>query len=214
MFAARFFAECGLNPIICPAVNWNPFSIPRHVLPRAMQFDAAGNLVASDLLVEAPSLENGGLTQSPFTVRFKIRPAARWDDGSPITSAEFDFTWRALRYTTRPAVYEEGYERIRSIDANDPQMAVIGLNEPFAQWGNLFGGADGYLLKKSAFPDADLEQPDLAKEMRSTVPFSGGPFRLEYADVGTVVLVRNQRYFGRRPYLDKVTFVLYSEPEE
>jgi ABC-type transport system substrate-binding protein len=213
VFAAAFFAECGVNPITCPAVNWNPFSIPRHVLPRAMQFDAGGNLVGSDLLVEAPTLENGGLTQGPFTVRFKIRSEAVWDDGSPITSADFDFTWRAFKYTTRPAVYERGYDRIRSIDVTDQQIAAVEFNEPFAQWGTLFGGADGYLLKKTAFPDADPQRPDLAKEMRSDIPFSGGPFKVEHADVGTVVLVRNERYFGMQPYLDKVTFV-NTRPED
>ena len=29
--------------------------------------------------------------------RFRIRPDARWSDGTPLTADDFAFTWRAMR---------------------------------------------------------------------------------------------------------------------
>jgi peptide/nickel transport system substrate-binding protein len=171
-----------------------------------MKLDVRGNFVASELLLEAPTLDNGGLTQSPFTVRFKINPRAVWDDGSSITSADFDFTWRAIEHTV--GVYtNRGYDLIRAIDASDPRTAVLRFRRPLAEWPTLFGGAFGYVLKRAAFPSADPEEPNLQKEMKGGIPFAAGPFRLDHWDGRSAVLVRNDRYFGRTARLDKVTFV-------
>src|SRR2546428_2667069 len=76
VFGTQFGAEC-LNPITyCTANTQAHYIVFQHVLPRAMQLDSRGNFVASPLLVEAPSIANGGLTQNPFKVRFSIAPQA------------------------------------------------------------------------------------------------------------------------------------------
>jgi peptide/nickel transport system substrate-binding protein len=206
VFGAEQWPAC-LNPITsCSSASWGHYAVFQHVLPRAMQFDSGGNVVASPLLVEAPTLDNGGLTQNPFTVRFKINPSAVWDDASPITSADFEFTWRSILHTT--GVYEgEDYEGILQVDATDPQTAVLRFREPYADWPSLFGGSAGYVLKKGAFPDVDPEEPDLRKELQTEIPFSGGPFKLTYWDNDRAVLVRNSRFFGARPLLDMVTMI-------
>jgi peptide/nickel transport system substrate-binding protein len=209
IFGAEQWPEC-LNPITsCASATWTHYSVLQHVLPRAMQFDVNGNVVASPLLAEAPTLENGGLRQSPFTVAFHISPAAVWDDGSPITSEDFRFTWLA-QLNTRGAYasYEErDYDEIRSVDASDPREAILRFRDVYVDWPDLFGGLDQYLLKAAAFPEADPNHPDLSKEMENEIPFSGGPFTLESWDQNKAVFVRNDRYFGPRAYLYKVTFL-------
>jgi ABC-type transport system substrate-binding protein len=206
VFGAEQWPEC-LNPITaCASASWTHYAVLQHVLPRAMNLDVRGNFVASELLVEAPTLDNGGLTQRPFTVRFKINPRAAWDDGSPITSVDFEFTWRAIKHTV--GVYtSRGYDLIRAIDTSDPRTAVLRFRRPLAEWPTLFGGTVGYVLKRAAFLNADPEEPDLRNEMQGEIPFAAGPFRLERWDRRSAVLVRNDRYFGRTARLDKVTFV-------
>ena len=54
-----------------------------------------GTYKVTALLAEEPTLDNGDITQDPFTIKFKINPDAVWDDGSPITSKDFEFTWHA-----------------------------------------------------------------------------------------------------------------------
>lgn len=57
-------------------------------MPRLMEVDPKGNFVASDLLTEAPTTQNGDIKTNPFSITFKLRPEAVWDDGTPITSAD------------------------------------------------------------------------------------------------------------------------------
>jgi peptide/nickel transport system substrate-binding protein len=213
---AEQWPEC-LNPVLSCGQPETYQTVLCHVLPRAMQFDAGGAVVPSPLLSEAPTLDNGGLTQSPFTVRYQISGEAGWDDGSPITSEDFAFTWRAILNTPR-SVLAEDYRRIVAIDTSDPKSPVLRLDEPWAGWPELFGGEKGFVLKQSAFPDADPAAPNLADDLLFDVPFSGGPFRLaewkpnqhlpaRKQKDGRAVLQRNERYFGPKSFLDRVTFV-------
>jgi ABC-type transport system substrate-binding protein len=211
VFGYQIGAEC-LNPITeCAAGVYAHFIVLEHVLPRAMQLDAHGNFVASPLLVEAPSLANGGLTENPFTVRFRISPEAVWDDRSPITSADFSFTWRANLNTRHKGVSvayrAEAYMHVIAVDDSDPRVAVIRFDDVYVDWPDLFGGRFDYVLKATAFPKADPDAPNLSEEMFAIIPFSGGPFRLESWNPDRAVLVRNQHYFGTQAQLDRVTFI-------
>jgi len=179
-----------------------------------MVLDANGNFVASPTLAEAPTLDNGGITQNPFTVSFKIADNAVWADGTPITSADFDFTWKAILNTT--GTYTTvGYSSIDSIDTSDPKAAVIKFKDVFVDWPDLFGGVYQGILEKAAFPKENTsDKPDLAKEMQDSMPFSGGPWILKSWSKDQAVFVRNDKFFGTAdgprggvPYLDQVTIV-------
>src|SRR5262245_38285896 len=147
VLGAEQWPEC-INPITsCSAATWYWWSVGEHVLPYAMVLDLNGNFVASPTLVEAPTLDNGGIVQSPFTITYKINPDANWADGSPITSADFDFTMKAILNTTG-AYTTTGYDKIDSIDTTDPKTAVIKFTEVFVDWPDLFGGVYAGLLEK------------------------------------------------------------------
>lgn len=204
--AAEQWPEC-VNPITsCSSATWYWYSVALHVLGRAMVLDLQGNFIASPLLVEAPTLDNGGVIQSPFTITFKISDKAVWEDGSPITSADFDFTWRAIMNTTG-AYTTVGYDQIESIDTTDPKSAVIKFKTVFVDWPDLFGGVYQGIFKKAAFPNADAEKPNLKDEMQDSVPFSGGPWVLQSWSKDQAVHVRNDKYYGKVANLDQVTIV-------
>jgi peptide/nickel transport system substrate-binding protein len=206
VIGAEQWPEC-VNPITsCSSATWYWYSVAEHVLPRAMVLDLQGNFIASPLLVEAPTLDNGGVVQSPFTVTFKINPKAVWEDGSPITSADFDFTWRAIMNTTG-AYTTVGYDQIESVDTTDPATAVIKFKNVFVDWPDLFGGVYQGIFKKAAFPSADAEKPNLKDEMQDAVPFSGGPWILKSWSKDQAVFTRNDKYYGKVANLDQVTIV-------
>jgi peptide/nickel transport system substrate-binding protein len=173
-------------------------------MPRLMQMDPKGNFVASDLLVEAPTEQNGGIKPSPFTVTYKLRPEAVWDDGSQITSEDVKFTWDAIMKTTG-TLTTTGYAEIKSIDTSDPKIAVITFKGVYADWADLFGGQTGYVLKKAAFNG----KVDLKSDMQTSYGFSGGPWILKSYSQQQTVLVRNDKYWvkDKIPNLDQVTFV-------
>lgn len=201
------YPEC-LNPITgCGSATSAWWTVLQHVLPHAMVLDEHGNWVASPLLTEAPSLANGGLTENPFTLTYHLNPKATWADGKPITSADFEFTWRAI-LNTEAAYATVSYDQIASIDGSDPGTVVIRFKDVFVDWPDLFGGPSAGVLEKAAFPQfANDPKPNLANEMQHTIPFSGGPWVLKSWSVAQTVLVRNDRYYGPAPLLDQVTFV-------
>jgi len=76
VLAAEQWPEC-LNPITsCANASWLPWTAWLYVMPRLMEVNTKGEFVASDLLTEAPSEQNGGIKQIPFSVTFKLRPEA------------------------------------------------------------------------------------------------------------------------------------------
>src|SRR5205823_10434641 len=141
-----------LNPIIdCGSTTWLQWTVLEHILPRAMQYDPHGQIVASPTLSGAPTIANGGLVPGPpFRITFRISDRAVWADGSPITSADFAFTWRAIMHT-RGSIWTDTYRRIVGVDDADPTVAVVTLDEPWAGWPELFGGAHGFILERAAF---------------------------------------------------------------
>lgn len=204
VFAAEQWPDC-LNPITsCANASWLVWSVTAHILPRLMELDVDGNYQASPVLEQAPSLENGLITEDPFTVTYEIRDDAVWNDGTPITSEDIRFTWRSILDTTG-TLSTAGVDLITDVDTSDPKTAVLTFSEPYAPWADLFGGGTGFFLKSNEFTDAT----DLAGDMLEEIPWSGGPWVLQSWSTEEAVLVRNDGYWvaDRLPVLDQVTFV-------
>jgi peptide/nickel transport system substrate-binding protein len=206
VIGAEQWPEC-LNPITsCAQASWLPWTTWFYTMPRLMQVDTKGNYLASDLLSETPTEQNGGIQTNPFRVTYKLRPEAVWDDGSQITSEDVKYTWDVIMKTTG-TISTSGYDQIKSIDTPDPKTAVITFKAPYAAWGDLFGSTNinGVVLKKAAFNG----KVDLKSEMQTSYPFSGGPWILKSWSKQQAVLVRNTRYWVKDhiPLLDQVTFV-------
>ncbi len=216
VFGAEQWPQC-LNMITsCTSSTWMQIVGPQPTLPKLQLLDTKGNYAKSPLITELPSLENGSVTQNPFTVTYKLDPKAVWDDGTPITSKDVEFTWKAILNTT--GTYAPvGYDKITSIDTTDDRTVKMLFSEPYADWWDLFGGGNvnGYVLKKAAFPDADANKPDLKDEMNNIINFSGGPWKMTSWSKSQEILVRNPKFWGHQPLLDQVTFVpLEEQPQE
>ena len=217
VLGAEQYPEC-INPVTqCASASWLFWDTTIYLFPRPVIWGVDGKVAASPLISELPSLDNGGLTQSPFTVRYKINTAAKWSDGTPITCADFDFTRNAIlntkgTYTTVGYAATPGGSGISSIDCTDPHTAVLKFSGPFADWPDVFGGGAFGLLEKAAFPNVNAAKPDVSKEMQSSISFSGGPWKLQSWSTQQTVLVPNTNYWvknslGRPTYFDQVTIV-------
>ena len=207
VLGAEQYPEC-INVITqCSSASWLYWSATQYVMPRAMQLTLQGTFDKSPLLSEAPTLANGGLTQNPFTVKFKINPAAKWADGTAITCDDFEFTRNAI-INTAGTYTTSGYDAIDKIDCSDESVAVLNYKTVYVDWPDVFGGSTGVVLEKAAFPNENTEAKiDLSKEMQDSIPFSGGPWKLQSWSKDQTVLVRNPGYWGHKPYLDQVTIV-------
>ena len=103
VLAVEQWPEC-INPVTsCANATWTIWSVLIHYLPRLMELDQSNTYVASSLLVEEPTVANGGLVTADdgtFTLTYRLNPDATWSDGEPITSTDVWFSWRAGLDTT------------------------------------------------------------------------------------------------------------------
>jgi peptide/nickel transport system substrate-binding protein len=205
--AAEQWPQC-LNPITtCRSASWLFYTVLNNVMPRLIEWTADGKVGASPIITEVPSLDNGGVVAKPFSVTFHLKPGVKWADGTPITSSDIEFTWKAL-LNTKGSADTVGYSEITSVDTTDPSTIKINFDKTVVDWPDLFGGNDFGFLEKAAFPDEmNSAKPDLSGEMKSSIPFSGGAWTLASWDKTQAVLTPNKNFAGDVALLDQVTEV-------
>jgi peptide/nickel transport system substrate-binding protein len=133
-----------------------------------------------------------------MVVTFDINPDAVWDDGSPITAADFECTWQA-NLNTPGSITTSGYDQIISVEAGDSdKQAVVTFSSVYAPWRGLFN-----LIKASAFEDCN----DVSASFDGGIPFSGGPMKIDSWTDEQLVYVPNENYWGDQAAAEKVVFV-------
>ena len=206
VLAVEQWPEC-LNPITsCNNATWLSWSVLVHVVPRLMEFDVNHNIGASPVLMETPTVDNGGAVlndDGTLTITYRLNPEARWSDGTPITSTDVWFTWRAI-IDTEGSLNTIGYDLITDVDHDDPHTAVVTLSGPYAPWRELFGGLDG-ILPAHAFDG----ETDISGHWNDSIPVSGGPWLQESWSQQQHILVPNENYWvpERMPLVDRVVMV-------
>ena len=87
------------------------------------------------LAAEIPSLENGGLSEDGTTVTIRLRDDITWSDGTPLTSADFVFTYDMIMSDQNVPLSRFPYEDyVTSVEAPDATTVVVNFSEPFAAW--------------------------------------------------------------------------------
>lgn len=184
----------------CAGSIWGSYIMQIQTIPVAFNtrlVDDAWTAVPSILLEGEPEVE---VTDAGQQITYRINPDAVWSDGTPITSADLQYT--ALQVRDGEAIFDRtGYSLITEILTPDEQTAVVILGEEFADWRQLFSAGTGIL------PSHILDGQDRAEIMGNGYDFSGGPWIIESWDRGvSVTLVPNENFWGEQPQLDEVTF--------
>ena len=203
ILAVEQWPEC-LNPVTsCANASWVLWSVTTHILPRLMELDLRNSYRASPTLATEPTSDNGGLAvadDGSFTLTYRLNPDATWSDGTPMSSADVQYTWRA-RLDTDGTLNTAGYELITDVDTTDPRVAVVTFSEPYAPWRSLF---DPLLPAHHLGPDTNI-----ANRWNDEIPISGGPWLQQSWSQEQQVLVPNDAYWDpeRRPLVDRVVMV-------
>ncbi|AXK37029.1 peptide ABC transporter substrate-binding protein [Streptomyces armeniacus] len=184
---------------VCSGSIWGTYMMKTQTIPKVFDVRRKGPdwvAKASEMMAEEPAVAPG--RQQKIT--YKLHPDAVWSDGKPITSADLKYT--ALQIRDGKDIFDKtGYDKIASVSTPDAKTAVVTLKEPYAGWRTLFSGDYGVL------PEHLLGGKDRHKIMKDGYRFSGGPWKIQSWKRGSsVTLVPNDRYWGRKPTLDKVTF--------
>jgi peptide/nickel transport system substrate-binding protein len=170
------------------------------LMPGMFNFDAeAGPVVNADYASSAVLTA----TQPKQIVTYKINPAAKWDDGTPITVADFEAQWKALsgkddKYRIASA---NGYEKIESVAKGaDDKEVVVTYASPFVDWQGLFS---------PLYPVSTNGDPNVFNDgWKEKALTTAGPFKMAQVDATgkTIRLVRNDAWWGRRAKLDEIIF--------
>lgn len=194
-------------------VGWNPYSSNNN---NAMGFAAGAN--AREPIFETPYMYNmltgeqvPLLADGPYTwddgmteITFKLKPAAMWSDGTPVTADDVAYTWATnLKYETTAGVGYKDY--IDTIEAVDPQTVVVKavLNDAGMAVNPLQVQAyisSEYVVQKAwtqtlearVGEDAEAFKADPAEDF-----VASGPYTSFYADDQKVVYVRDDNYWGQ-----------------
>ncbi len=188
----------------CATSSWGRWTLEVSTMPRAFdpikQDGGSYTYVPNVLLAGAPKL----VTTPKQIVTYRINPKAVWSDGTPITSADFKYTWEQIAFG--PNIYDRsGYANIESIDATDPHTAVVTFARAYPVWQSLFGGRYGL------FPSHILQGKDRHALMKDGYSWSGGPWVMKSWDKSaSLVLEANPKWYGPdKPTIKQVTFEFF-----
>lgn len=198
-------------------VNWNNFHIDGNEantndIVAAMQggpikIDEAGKPVVDENYASSVELTN----ESPQTVEITLNPDAKWEDGTPITVADYQATWKANNGTNPDYVVisTTGWDQISSVEQGADEFdVVITFSSVYADWQGLLG----QVLPASVGNDPTTFN---TAYLTTALP-SSGPFKLASFDstAGIATLDRNPNWWGETPKLDTVVFRAVSQDQQ
>ncbi len=161
--------------------------------------------------VEADLARGWEVTLDGLTYTFYLRSNAYWHDGNPVTADDVVFTIGLLQDDDFPGPPELGASVWQGVTVEkvDRRTVRFMLSEPYAPFldQTTVGILPSHLLR--GIPVARL-----AAAQFNLNPVGSGPFQLEEIEVESglitsMVLEQSSRYYGARPYLDRVQFRFY-----
>jgi peptide/nickel transport system substrate-binding protein len=177
-------------------------SIVSPTLPGAFITQADGSLKLNTDYFTAAELTGA----SPQVVTLTINPKAVWSDGAPMTwediKSEVDASsGHDKRYLIASRA---GFERVKSVTMGvDDRQAVVTFAQPYSEWRGMFAGG--------MQPRSMTENPDVFNKGQLDAPGpSAGPFIVSSINHSAqrIVLTRNPRWWGRKPRLNSITFLV------
>jgi peptide/nickel transport system substrate-binding protein len=233
------YGDCSTNPNTCNSVpaaqlqqggtvtlaaeknikNWNVISSEGNVDWTGMAtkpFLTYAFYTSPDLkpTLNTDLLDSADLT-NPTTITYKIKPAATWDDGTPVTADDFVMSWKWQNGKDCPGCETAGnggYDQITAVTGSENGKTVtVTLAKPYTDWQSLFNSAAPLYPAHLGAKQGDLNTPDgLAKAFTyfgKTVPnYSAGPYKVEnWQDNVALTLVPNPTWYGAtKPKLDRL----------
>jgi peptide/nickel transport system substrate-binding protein len=196
-----------------PVVGWNPYSDGMNNSMAINQADSARvtmfetpyiyNMLTGE---QFPLLADGPYTwnEARTTITFKIKTAARWSDGTPVTAEDVAYTWASnlLYETSAGNNFRDCIYNVTSIDdqtvlveakldqdgkAINPLMVAAFLSNNY-----VIQKAWTQILEARTGGDPDAFKADVAEDV-----VWSGPYHKFSSDDTAVVYVRDDNYWGQ-----------------
>jgi oligopeptide transport system substrate-binding protein len=171
-----------------------------------------------NLQVAADIASSWDISSDAKTYTFHLRHGVKFDDGKPVTAADFKYSWeRALSPATGSSTAGTYLNDI--VGASDvlsgktTQLSGVMILDDYTIQVTI-DAPKPYFLEKMAFPTAyvvDKANVESGSDW-SKHPNGTGPFKLKQWQSGQVlILQRNDNYYGEKALLNQVVFRLTGE---
>ena len=201
-FAARDDLRLGVQlepPVLDPTVTSSASAgeiTYANVLEGLTVMDGEGRL-RPRLAIDWTRSEDG------LSYLFRLRRDVLYHDGKAFDAHSAASSLRRIIDPGSANPQKAWFAKIRAVEVDAPYQLRINLSDP-----------DALLLFALALPAAVMVHPDSASG-NARHPVGTGPFRFDAWIPGSLVrLVRNDRYWGRRPALARAEFVFMSTTSE
>jgi len=125
-----------LNPHFA---NGNLISAPAApVLETLVRVNPAGEIVPVQC-EEAPSLENGGISEDGKIITYTLLEGLLWSDGTPLTSEDARFTWEWVVDPAAGTTSAPAFANVDDVEIVDERTFRIHLTVTDPAWYNIFG---------------------------------------------------------------------------
>lgn len=198
-------------------VNWNIYQIDGNerdtnniyatMSGGPIKINEAGEPVVDENYASSAEL----VSEDPQVVEVKLNPDAVWEDGTPITVADYQAMWKANNGSNPEYVVTSttGWDQVASVEQGEDEFDLrITFSSVFADWQSLLSP----VLKASVTADPTTFNTGYTTQ---AVP-SSGPFKVRSIDAtaGIVTLERNPNWWGETPKLDTIVFQAVSQDQQ
>lgn len=151
--------------------------------------------------------ERWDISDDKLTFTFYLRKGVRWHDGEPFSADDVIFTFDKLFDTHCKTIsmrsFLEPIERYEKLDAHTVRFT---LRKRY--WYAFDAIAEIFIYPKHVFEGGDFNT-----HPANRAPVGTGRYRFGHWKTGDeIVLVRNDGYYGRKAYLDKLVFKYAPDP--
>ncbi|MDX2485063.1 MAG: peptide ABC transporter substrate-binding protein [Pseudodonghicola sp.] len=120
------------------------------VIEPLARYNEQGDLVPW-LVVEVPTVENGGVSADLTSITWKITPGLTWSDGSPLTSADVKFTADYCMDPEGGCAQVTKFEGVTSIETPDDLTVKVTFEKPTPFPYGPFVGGESPIIQKAQF---------------------------------------------------------------
>jgi peptide/nickel transport system substrate-binding protein len=140
---------------------------------------------------------------------FNLDPAAKFSDGTPVTSADVKWSWERLGNIKGSPSYF--VDNVASIDATDPQTVIVKMKGPDSSFPAVTTAPYMVITNskvataQGAQSGAGADQSDKAEQWFLKNSAGSGPYTLtDYKEGAELRLARNESFWGTKPYFKDI----------
>jgi peptide/nickel transport system substrate-binding protein len=174
-----------------------------------VKYDDRGQIVG-DAAVEAPTLQNGGISKDGVTITYHLRPGLKFADGVPLTAKDAAWSVDAINDPRNNPQSRFAYDVVQKAEARDDATLVLHLKRPFSPLLTVVLAPQGFpILPKHLL--AGLH--DFNHIPFNAMPVGSGPYVVTKWSRGDRVEMRaNPYYYAGKPKIEHIDIRFVPDP--